>query len=162
MHHIWAYLSVLHDNIELQFLFKVVVCLLGGFVIGKERASKWKTAGVSTFSYVIIGAMVFSFLSKTVDPDSTSRIAAQIVSGIWFLWAGLIFVNKGEVRNLTTAAELWLASAIGMLVGFDYYSIALIIILIARFIPNGRELLVKENLLEEEERMVHAKKENKS
>lgn len=63
---------------------------------------------------------------------------------------------------MTTAAELWLASAIGMLVGFDYYSIALIIILIARFIPNGRELLVKENLLEEEERMVHAKKENKS
>lgn len=93
--------------------------------------------------------MIFSFLSNTVDPFSKSRIAAQIVSGLGFLGAGLIFVSKGDVRNLTTAAGLWLGSSIGMLIGYDFYGIALIVTFITRFIPDGREFLIKEHLVED-------------
>ena len=145
----------LSTSLEVQFLIKIFFALVAGFVIGQERAAKGKNAGVSTFTYVILGAMIFSFLSNNVDPFSTSRIAWQVVSGLWFLGAGLIFVNKGDVRNLTTAAGLWLGSSIGMLIGFDYYGIALIVTVIARFIPDGREFLVKEHVVDDRHEKEH-------
>ncbi len=142
-HLLWS----ISNSLELQFAIKIFLALIAWFVIGKERAAKGKNAGVSTFTYVILGSMIFSFLSNNVDPFSTSRIAGQVVSGLWFLWAGLIFVNKGDVRNLTTAAGLWLGSSIGMLIGFDYYGIALIVTFVTRFIPDGRGFLIKENII---------------
>ena len=147
----------LSTSLEVQFLIKIFLALVAGFVIGQERAAKGKNAGVSTFTYVILGAMIFSFLSNNVDPFSTSRIAGQVVSGLWFLWAGLIFVNKGDVRNLTTAAGLWLGSSIGMLIGFDYYGIALMVTIVARFIPDGRGYLIREHILDD----IHEKHNNK-
>ena len=155
MDQLGQFLGWLSPYLEVQFLIKILFALVAGFVIGQERAAKWKNAGVSTFTYVILGSMIFSFLSNNVDPFSTSRIAGQVVSGLWFLWAGLIFVNKGDVRNLTTAAGLWLGSSIGMLIGYDYYGIALIITLVARFIPDGRELLVKEHVVDDRHEKEH-------
>lgn len=61
---------------------KALLGLACGYIIGKERAAKGKNAGITTFSFVIIGAMLFTFISEHIDPASTSRIAAQIVSGI--------------------------------------------------------------------------------
>jgi putative Mg2+ transporter-C (MgtC) family protein len=68
-----------------------------------------------------MGSMLFTFLSMQVDPESTSRIAAQVVTGIGFLGAGLILKEGTSVKNLTTAASLWFAAAIGMAFGFGYY-----------------------------------------
>lgn len=149
MDYLGHFLWWITDSLEVQFLIKIFLALIAWFVIGQERAAKGKNAGVSTFTYVILGAMIFSFLSNTVDPFSKSRIAAQIVSGLGFLGAGLIFVSKGDVRNLTTAAGLWLGSSIGMLIGYDFYGIALIVTFITRFIPDGREFLIKEHLVED-------------
>ena len=83
------------------FLIDIGISLLAGFIIGTERELKGKPAGISTHSLVIGGSMIFTFLSSQVDPTSTSRIAAQIVSGIGFLGAGVIL--KGEVRRQNRA-----------------------------------------------------------
>ena len=66
---------------------------------------------------------IFTFLSSVVDPNSTSRIAAQIVSGIGFLGAGVILKSEANERvtNLTTAASIWFAASIGMAIGYEYY-----------------------------------------
>jgi putative Mg2+ transporter-C (MgtC) family protein len=74
-------------------------------IIELERESKWKPANISTQCLVIGGSMIFSFISGLVDPNSTSRIAAQIVTGIGFLGAGLILKSEEDKRitSLTTA-----------------------------------------------------------
>jgi putative Mg2+ transporter-C (MgtC) family protein len=114
-------------GLQLEFLIDIIFALAAGFVIGAERESRGKPAGISTNSLVIGGSMLFTYLSAAVDPNSTSRIAAQVVSGIGFLGAGMIL--KGEIdkkiTNLTTAASVWYSAAIGMAIGFNFYIIAL-------------------------------------
>lgn len=94
-------------------------------LIGVERQFQHKAAGIRTHALVGLGSSVFTLISvegfiglaeyqATRDP---SRIAAQIVTGIGFLGAGVIFVNRDVVRGLTTAASIWLAAAIGMACG---------------------------------------------
>jgi putative Mg2+ transporter-C (MgtC) family protein len=114
-------------GLQLEFIIDIIFALAAGFVIGAERESRGKPAGISTNSLVIGGSMLFTYLSAAVDPNSTSRIAAQVVSGIGFLGAGMIL--KGEIdkkiTNLTTAASVWYSAAIGMAIGFNFYIIAL-------------------------------------
>ncbi|MEQ3554842.1 MgtC/SapB family protein [Pseudonocardia nematodicida] len=100
----------------------VLLALVLTIAIGLEREAAAKSAGLRTHVLVGVGAAVFMVISKygfadlldtphvTLDP---SRIAAQIVSGIGFIGAGLIFVRQDVVRGLTTAATIWLAAAVG-------------------------------------------------
>jgi putative Mg2+ transporter-C (MgtC) family protein len=100
--------------------------LLLSAVVGLEREIRQKSAGLRTHTLVGVGAALFVLISKygfrdvllpgqvIVDP---SRVAAQIVSGIGFLGAGLIFVRRNSVRGLTTAASVWIAAAIGSACG---------------------------------------------
>ena len=124
-------------GLQLDFLIDIIFALAAGFVIGAERESRGKPAGISTNSLVIGGAMLFTYLSAAVDPNSTSRIAAQVVSGIGFLGAGMIL--KGEIdkkiTNLTTAASVWFSAAIGMAIGFNFYLIALAAVIFAVLVP---------------------------
>src|SRR5690606_12692657 len=86
-----------------------------------------KPAGVSTQTLVISGAMLFAFISHQVGGDP-SRIAAQVVSGIGFLGAGIILRSETskKVNNVTTAASIWYSAALGMALGFGFYFIAVI------------------------------------
>jgi len=123
----------------IYLLSEEIRSLLIGFLIGLERESRGKDAGISTHVMVIAGAALFTMLSAIVDPNSTSRIAAQIVSGIGFLGAGLILKEGASVKNLTTAASLWVAGAIGMAIGFGFYFIAVMaaaVSIIAPLIPH--------------------------
>lgn len=94
-------------------------------IIGMERQRKLKSAGLRTHTLVGLGSAVFTLVSAygfsgVVGTDvilDPSRIAAQIVSGIGFLGAGVIFVRKGSVSGLTTAASIWVTAAIGMACG---------------------------------------------
>jgi len=81
--------------------------------------------------------MLFTYLSSAVDPNSTSRIVAQIVSGIGFLGAGMILKGKADkkITNLTTAASIWFSAAIGMAIVFNYYIIAIAAIVFAVVVP---------------------------
>jgi putative Mg2+ transporter-C (MgtC) family protein len=114
-------------------LIDVGLSLLAGFLIGAERESRGKPVGISTHCLVIGGTMMFTYISAQVDPNSTSRIAAQIVSGIGFLGAGMILKSESTERitNLTTAAAVWFAAAIGMAIGLNFYFMALVAIAFA-------------------------------
>ena len=122
---------------QLDFLIDIGLSLLAGFLIGAERESRGKPAGISTHCLVIGGTMIFTYLSAQVDPNSTSRIAAQIVTGIGFLGAGMILKSETteKITNLTTAAAVWFAAAIGMAIGFNFYFIALVAIAFAVLVP---------------------------
>lgn len=120
---------------ESRLIIDLFLALLAGFIIGAERELRGKPAGISTHTMVIVGAMLFTFLSSEVDPASKSRIAAQVVSGIGFLGAGLIIKEGNNVVNLTTAASLWVSGAIGMALGFDFHLIAIIVTLAVALIP---------------------------
>lgn len=133
---------MLHDVLggygyQLDFLIDIGLSLLAGFLIGAERESRGKPAGISTHCLVIGGTMMFTSISAQVDPNSTSRIAAQVVSGIGFLGAGMILKSESteKITNLTTAAAVWFAAAIGMAIGFNFYFMALVAIAFAVLVP---------------------------
>ena len=88
---------------EIDFLIDISLSLIAGTLIGMERESRGKPAGISTHSFVIAGSMIFTYLSALVDPTSTSRIAAQIITGIGFLGAGVIL--KGEIDTKKGEAD---------------------------------------------------------
>ena len=80
--------------------------------------------------------MLFTYLSMAMDPSSPARIAAQIVTGVGFLGAGIILKTKqGTVSNLTTAASIWFSAAIGMAIGFGWFLIAGMAVLYAILVP---------------------------
>jgi len=122
---------------SIELLIDFALALLAGFIIGTERESRGKPAGVSTHSFVIGGAMLFTYISALVDPNSTSRIAAQLVTGVGFLGAGIILKSETneKITNLTTAASIWFSASIGMAIGFNFYIMAIIAIAFAVFIP---------------------------
>jgi putative Mg2+ transporter-C (MgtC) family protein len=109
---------------------------LGG-LIGLERELDEKAAGLRTHMLVSIGAALFTmvgaygfedFSQRSVDP---TRIAAQVVTGIGFLGAGLIFRQGFTVRGLTTAATLWLVAAIGIAAGAGFWKGAVVVTVVA-------------------------------
>ena len=125
--------------------------------IGCERESRHKSAGLRTYTIVGTTAALFLLISKygfnDVLRDGTivldpSRVAAQIVTGIGFIGAGLIFVHKDRVTGLTTAATVWLVTAVGMACGsglmilaaavtFLYFVVAFLFPVIIRHFPNA-------------------------
>jgi putative Mg2+ transporter-C (MgtC) family protein len=118
-------------SIEVKFLIGFVFCFVAGFLIGFERGSREKPAGVRTHVLVCMGAMLFTMLSTLIDPNSTSRIAANIVVGIGFLGAGIIMHYKGAILGVTTAASIWMSAAIGMTIGFGLYLVSIMATLLA-------------------------------
>jgi putative Mg2+ transporter-C (MgtC) family protein len=122
---------------EIRFMIDIGIVLGAGFAIDAERESRNKPAGISTHCPVIGGAMIFTFLSSLVDTNSFSRIAAQVVSGIGFLGAGIILKTKidKKITNLTTAAAIWYAAAIGMAIGYQYYFLAAVATAFAVGVP---------------------------
>jgi putative Mg2+ transporter-C (MgtC) family protein len=121
---------------EVDFAIRLGLCLLFGAAIGVERELRNKPAGISTHCFVMAGACLFTFVSSAIDPNSPARIAAQVVSGVGFLGAGMILKSDaGTVKNLTTAAAIWFAAAIGMVIGFGWYVVAAMASVYAIVVP---------------------------
>ena len=130
--------------LEWLFIERLVISAVLGGLIGVEREMHGKPAGFRTHVLICMGATMFALLSIFIgdSPASNvdiSRIAAGIVTGIGFLAAGTIFMDKDKVRGLTTAADIWVLAAIGMAVGFGFYffaaagtAIALAVLVIGR------------------------------
>lgn len=124
---------MLHDNLE----FCIRILLAGGLggIIGLERTRRQKAAGIRTHCIIAVASATFMVLSKYAFMDTfaiynfldgkgadPSRIASQVVTGISFLGAGVIFKNeKATIKGLTTAAGVWDTSAIGMAIGAGLY-----------------------------------------
>lgn len=108
---------------------RIALAALLGSLIGLEREWHGHPAGLRTNSLVALGSCLFTILSIEGFPlrgssQDTARIAAQIVSGIGFLGAGVLLQSKNRVRGMTTAATIWLVAAIGMAVGAGIYFLA--------------------------------------
>jgi putative Mg2+ transporter-C (MgtC) family protein len=131
--------------IEQEFLKDLGIALLCGLIIGIEREIHKKPAGISTQTLVISASMLFTFISSIVSEGDNTRIAAQIVSGIGFLGAGLIIKSeaKEQVSNVTTAASIWYAAAIGMAIGFNLHFLAItgaVFVTLVTMIPRVEEI----------------------
>ena len=95
-------------------------------LLGAEREIRRKEAGLRTFTLVGVGAALFTVIGPLVVTDNAdvTRIAAQVVTGIGFIGAGLIFRRGSHTKNLTTAAGVWAAAAIGMAAGMGLFILA--------------------------------------
>lgn len=115
---------------QLELLLRLVIACILGLVIGFERKNRNKIAGVRTHAIVAFGAALMMIVSKYGFEDlngsyDASRIAAQIVSGVGFLGAGIIFVkDRNSVSGLTTAAGIWATAGVGMCIGAGLYFIS--------------------------------------
>ena len=113
-------------------IYKLILSMLLGAVVGYERRRKGQTAGVRTFSLISMGATLAMLLSIYVPQEymglkngDPGRIDAQVITGIGFLGAGAIIQMKGSVRGLTTAAGIWMMAIIGMAVGLGMYLLSI-------------------------------------
>ena len=124
----------LFDNLE--FFVRLLLSAALGALVGLERSKRQKEAGVRTHCIIACTSALFMILSKYAFMDlvnisgirgaDPARIAAQVVSGISFLGAGVIFKNGNSIRGLTTAAGMWGTAAVGMAIGAGMYWVGLI------------------------------------
>lgn len=131
---IWQFLESVYDDLNSlevtlgNSVFKLLVSMILGALVGAERKRKGQIAGVRTFALISMGSCMAMLLSiyvpqvylglKNGDPG---RIAAQVITGVGFLGGGAMIHMKGSVKGLTTAAGIWMTAAIGMAVGVGMY-----------------------------------------
>jgi len=107
-----------------EFVMRLAVALIAGLSIGFERQWQHKSAGLRTNTLVAVGSALFVLLSIIITKNGgdVTRIIGQVVTGIGFLCAGIIFKEGLSVHGLTTASTVWCCSAIGSLAAAGYYS----------------------------------------
>lgn len=119
---------------QLPYILRVIVACLCGAAIGYERSVRQKDAGIRTHVIVALGSALMMVVSKygffdVILTDSVSvdasRIAANIITGISFLGAGVIFVKNASIKGLTTAAGIWATSGVGIAIGSGMYVIGI-------------------------------------
>ena len=125
-----------------EFTLRLLVGLVAGLVIGIERELQNKPAGLRTNTLVATGAALFVLLSFNIAAKygintDVTRIIGQVVTGIGFLGAGIIFKEGGDIYGLTTAATIWCSAAVGCLAGSGFFIEAVI----------GTVIIVSVNLL---------------
>lgn len=110
-------------SLQQDDLVSIVVSILCGSIIGFEREYNNKSAGFRTLILICLGSTIFTIVSKH-GTGSDDRIAANIITGIGFIGAGVIFKDKLSVLGLTTAAVIWTTAGIGMATGIGYHFLA--------------------------------------
>ncbi|MCR5828936.1 MAG: MgtC/SapB family protein [Lachnospiraceae bacterium] len=123
MRETWEFLGIVS--------LRLVTALICGAVVGLERKKRRKKAGIRTHCLVALGAAIFAIISKygfsdVISPGNDAdiaRVAANVVSGVSFLGAGVIFLRNKSVSGLTTAAGIWSVAGVGLAVGCGLYSV---------------------------------------
>ena len=116
-------------NIELIDAGKLLLAFALGGAIGYDRERHTKDAGIRTYAAVCISSALFTFIGEQLaDTAASSRIIANIITGVGFLGAGIIYRNdkSQSSQGLTTAATIWGTSAIGVAIGLDLYIVAVV------------------------------------
>ncbi len=125
---------------DFELIIRLLLSIVLGALIGYEREITHKPAGLRTHIFVCMGACLFTISSFFLVPESqltnvdTTRIASGIVAGISFIGAGSIIATRGDVKGLTTAANLWVIAAIGLMVGLGNYILPILSAIIVFFI----------------------------
>lgn len=113
------------DQWEIWDVYKALLALAAGIILGLERELKDKSAGLKTITVICLGSALFAILSYRIGGENEpTRIASYIVSGIGFIGAGVIFKDAVNVSGLTTAGIIWLAAAVGSSIGFGEFYLA--------------------------------------
>ncbi|HSW44735.1 MAG TPA: MgtC/SapB family protein [Phycisphaerae bacterium] len=146
MTHLLPYLGDLHKLFDLHWSGTILVfsSVLCGLMIGQERESKQKPAGLRTVALICVGSTIFTLASILIAADAGSdpgRIAAQVVTGISFLGAGAIIRERGTIVGLTTGATIWVTSAIGVLIGSGYAAGGIALTLVVLAMSRGAQIL---------------------
>jgi putative Mg2+ transporter-C (MgtC) family protein len=110
---------------ELEHVFQILFALGAGALLGLEREYHSKPAGFRTMILICVSSCLFSILSLSLP--SGDRIASNIVTGIGFVGAGVVFKEGASVRGITSAAIIWMSAAIGMSIGLRHYVLAAIV-----------------------------------
>ena len=108
---------------QAELVGKLFLAAFCGAFVGWQRDRRQYVAGLRTMALVCSGAMLFTAVNETLGVD---RVAANIVTGVGFLGAGIILREGGNVRGITTAATLWTVAAIGVAIGVELYLLALV------------------------------------
>lgn len=125
---------------DYEILFRFLLAALWGGIVGAEREYRGKSAGFRTIIMISIGACFFTIMSVIIgSPNNMDRIASNIVTGIGFLGAGVIFRGENRVNGITTAATIWAVAAVGMGIGAGYYfasaCASLLILIVLAILP---------------------------
>lgn len=142
-------LEVSYISCQMELVLRMIIASFLGIAIGFERRNRNKTAGIRTHAIVALGASLIMIISKygfdDVKDFDASRVASQIVSGIGFLGAGVIFVKRdSSVSGLTTAGGIWATAGVGMSAGAGQYFISICGSLLLIFL---QEILHRVNFL---------------
>jgi putative Mg2+ transporter-C (MgtC) family protein len=121
---IFAYMDI---SIYFEEAAQVSFAFVIGAVIGIEREFRSKPAGFRTMILICVGSCLYTILSKEANATSNDRIASNIVTGIGFIGAGVIFKEGITVNGLTTAALIWITAALGMAIGYHNYPLAVVV-----------------------------------
>lgn len=154
-------------SIQIMYVIRMIIACLCGILIGFERKNRSKEAGIRTHCVVACASALMMIVSKYAFSDmligengvrgaDTARIAAQVVSGVGFLGAGMIFVHKNTITGLTTAAGIWATSGVGLAIGAGMHIVGIsatfIIVLMQVFLhknfqwlkmPRSKKLLIR-------------------
>jgi putative Mg2+ transporter-C (MgtC) family protein len=112
-------------ELDIEIGLRLLISFVIGTGIGFEREYHSKAAGLRTMIMICLGSTMFTMISLSIGGDSTDRIASNIITGIGFLGAGVIFKDGLTITGITTATTIWITAALGMAVGAGEYFMAM-------------------------------------
>ncbi|KAA0127786.1 MgtC/SapB family protein [Chryseobacterium sp. SN22] len=146
-------MEFLNDHSIQNELLLIFISVVLGIIIGAEREYRNKSAGLRTFILICFGSCLFTILSVKIGVDDPDRIAANIITGIGFLGAGVIFKGDNKIDGITTATTIWATASIGMAVGSGYVYLAvlgtLLVLVILSSLTYFEKLIDREHKIRE-------------
>lgn len=146
-------MEFLKDHSIQNELLLIFISVVLGILIGAEREYRNKSAGLRTFILICFGSCLFTILSIKIGVDDPDRIAANIITGIGFLGAGVIFKGDNKIDGITTATTIWATASIGMAVGSGYVYLAVLgtvlVLLILSSLTSFEKLIDREHKIRE-------------
>ncbi|WP_051289183.1 MgtC/SapB family protein [Chryseobacterium daeguense] len=144
-------MEFLKDHSIQNELLLIFISVVLGILIGAEREYRNKSAGLRTFILICFGSCLFTILSIKIGIHDQDRIAANIITGIGFLGAGVIFKGDNKIDGITTATTIWATASIGMAVGSGYVYLAVLGIILILLILSS--LTIFEKLIDREHKI---------
>ena len=128
----------------LKLFFSLIILLISGILIGRERQKTHGIVGVRSVTLIMLGAFIFSYISTRIGGDP-SRVIAQVVSGVGFIGAGLMFKrDSNKIANITTAILMWCLASLGCLIGLGFITESLIMTIVIYLILKYYKKLFKD------------------
>ena len=120
-----------------EIIVRLILSALIGMIIGVDRQIRNKEGGLRTHGLIASGAALYTIISLSIPQADPGRVIAQIVTGVGFIGAGVIFKSQDRVRGITTAADIWMSAGIGTAIGLGMYKPAMIatIIILLILVP---------------------------